>query len=213
MDYQNSIDTITRYALGEQIDDASYNMIRLFTDYGNIGDIAEVIVSNYMGYKNAEDSIHGCDAFNTEGRAVEIKTERKTPLAGNAAWTSTNYEDKLIKLIKSDQEYLQVGFTSKGRLIYIIRTELNKTGIITKIGEAIENHKGKSTNLTPKTTHTQLGDNFEVVYLSEKYLNKTPVSGVFKKKLLENYKKDLTNSVECRNVRYSQEKGNDYVYS
>ena len=199
MDYQNSIDTITRYALGEQIDDASYNMIRLFTDYGNIGDIAEVIVSNYMGYENADDSIHGCDAFNTEGRAVEIKTERELPISGKASWTSTNYEDKLIKLIKSDQEYLQVGFTEKGRLIYIIRTELNKTGVIAKIGHIIENSTGKS-NITPKTTHTQLGDNFEVVYLSEKYLNKTHVNNVFKKKLLKNYKKDLTISEKCCNV-------------
>lgn len=190
MNTQKELDVLVKYATGERIDDTSYGLIRFFLQHINLGTIAEAIVSNFLGYKNSDASIHGEDAINREGRPVEIKSESAIPLSGNAAWNSTNYEEKVDSLYNSNQEFILSGFTKEGRLVYILRMNLNDTGIIDSLYDQTMIGAGnRKKNLTPKTTHTVLPNNFEVVYLSEKYLNKTKFNNVFKQKILAAYQK------------------------
>ncbi len=142
------------------------------------GEIKEKIVTEVLGYDQNIETIHGCDAYNN-GRPVEIKSETVSyqnrggtqevrPLAGNAAWTSTNYEEKVIKLVEEDQEFVLAGFSSKGKIAYILSCNLNDTEIPDCILESIErngtNKNKKSANITPKSSHTHLSK-FEVKYL------------------------------------------------
>ena len=180
----NTIEGYTAYAKGETIDDAIYPYVRDVLENFASGEIKEKIVANVLGYKQSSESIHGEDAFNND-RLVEIKCETATPLCGAAAWTSTNTFTKLEKLFESDQEFVLAGWTKKGRLVYILSCNLNDTDVIAKIEETINRHKIRSSNLTPKTTHTQLGDaSLNLLYFNEKYVDETDISKPFLSKLI-----------------------------
>ena len=48
---------------------------------------------------------------------------------------------------------------------------MNDTDIIVKISDKIHEHRIRTSNLTPKTTHTQLGDaDVKLLYFNEKDL-------------------------------------------
>ena len=173
----------TAYAKGETIDDAIYPYVRHVLENFASGELKEKIVTSVLGYEQSNDSIHGEDALNNN-RPVEIKCETATPLCGAAAWTSTNTDIKLQKLFESDQEFVLAGWTKKGRLVYIISCNLNDTDIIVKISDKIHKHRVRTSNLTPKTTHTQLGDaDVKLLYFNEKYVDETEISKPFLEKL------------------------------
>jgi len=168
---EDTIKSYVAYAKGETIDDTIYPFVRDVLENYASGELKEKIVTEILGYTQSLDSIHGCDAFNN-GRPVEIKCETATPLSGKAAWTSTNNVTKLKKLRDSDQEFVLAGWSTKGRLIYLISCNLNDTDIIDKVEEAINRCKVRTTNLTPKTSHVQLGNaelNFK--FINEKYID------------------------------------------
>lgn len=182
----NTIEGYTAYAKGEIIDDAVYPYVRDVLENFASGELKEKIVTNVLGYKQSSESIHGEDAFNND-RPVEIKCETATPLCGAAAWTSTNTSTKLQKLLESDQEFVLAGWSKKGRLVYILSCNLNDTDVIVKIEETINRHRIRTSNLTPKTTHTQLGDaDVKLLYFNEKYVDETDISKPFLNKL-KNY--------------------------
>ena len=180
------------YATGERIKmDNNHRITRhvqfVMKNFAS-GEIKEKIITRVLGYEQNTDNIHGCDAFNN-GRPVEIKTETVSfkpdgsvnPLAGNAAWGSTNYEDKLKKLVEENQELVLAGFSPYGKLGYIISCNLNDTTIAECIMETLRRTKAntsrKATNVTPKTTHAQLGK-FEVKYLHRSLVQLALPSGM-----------------------------------
>jgi len=161
----------TAYAIGERIDDAIYPYVQDILENFASGELKEKIVTNVLGYEQSNESIHGEDALNNK-RPVEIKCETATPLCGAASWTSTDCYEKLEKLEKSDQEFVLAGWSKKGRIIYILSCNLNDTMIIPKIDETINRNRLRSKNVTPKSTHTQLGDaEITFKYINEKYIN------------------------------------------
>ena len=179
----NTIEGYTAYAKGEIIDDAVYPYVRDVLENFASGELKEKIVTNVLGYKQSSESIHGEDAFNND-RPVEIKCETATPLCGKATWGSTNTSTKLQKLFESDQEFVLAGWSKKGRLVYILSCNLNDTDVIVKIEETINRHRVRTSNLTPKTTHTQLGDaDAKLLYFNKKYVDETEISKPFLTKL------------------------------
>lgn len=187
------LDDYVSYATGERManDEISLRVrkhVQFVMKNFASGEIKEKIITRVLGYEQNTDNIHGCDAFNN-GRPVEIKTETVSfkpdgsvnPLAGNAAWGSTNYEEKLKKLVEEDQELVLAGFSPYGKLGYIISCNLNDTTIAECIMETLKRTKAntsrKATNVTPKTTHAQLGK-FEVKYLHRSLVQLALPSGM-----------------------------------
>lgn len=168
---EDTLKSYVAYAKGETIDDTIYPFVRDVLENYASGELKEKIVTEILGYTQSLDSIHGCDAFNNE-RPVEIKCETATPLSGRASWTSTNNDTKVQKLRDSDQEFVLAGWSTKGRLIYIISCNLNDTDIIDNVEEWINRCKIRTTNITPKTTHVQLGNaELDFKLINEKYID------------------------------------------
>ncbi len=181
-DYDHSLSLYADYCIGKKIPDRDYSLIRFGAMGMDMRKVGEPIISKILNYEDAPH-IHGADSYNPiRKKLVEIKCETQLPLSGKASWGSTKTLEKLHKLKKEDQEYIQAGFEKKGRLVYIIQKDLNDTDIPSKLLERIE-----AGSTTPKTGHKQIGDEFKVLYLNQRYLDNTPISGPFKKKLIANY--------------------------
>lgn len=186
MDYTPVITNLVKYAIGEKVNNAVYPYLRLMMQQG-VGKPGELIVASVLGFEVRNQCIHGEDAYNhTSNCLVEIKCESDSDsqqLSGNAAWNSIQSNTKVQKLWDDNMQLAQAGFTKKGRLVYILTKMINETSIPGKIQEYLSCNMSK----TPKTTHVQLGDYFDVPYLNKKYLERVGMSKPFKEKLLNNY--------------------------
>ena len=183
---KTALENMTAYAKGEMLSEESYSIVDYIFKSFALGELKEKICNEILGYDQSNESIHGKDGYNN-GRGVEHKTEKKPPLSGEAAWSSTKDFGKLRQLIDSDQEYCQSGWTRKGRLIYVLSMNLNDTDIPHKIGEYISKNQYNPKPWTPKTGHKHFGNaDVNLVYFNEKYAEENIFSGPFLNKI-KNY--------------------------
>jgi len=183
----NADDLMVKYLKGETIEQPIYDLVRRWAMCMDMRKTGEPLICKIINY-TPNLHIHGHDATSPIGRWSELKIETETDstsLSGKASWQSTTDLRKLDKLREEDQELIQSGIDYKGRLVYILRKDINETRILGKLHERII-----AKSKTPKTTHTQLGDDFEILYLNkdklEKVKSRNKISLEFYQKLVDN---------------------------
>jgi len=184
----NADNQMVKYLLGETIEAGIvYDLVRRSAMCMDMRKHGEPLICKIINY-TPNLAVHGHDATSPTGRLAEIKIESETESSkfeANAVWGSTIDLPKLQKLKQEDQEIIQAGVDYKGRLVYILRKNINETRIPGKLYERV-----MAKSKTPKTTHTQLGDDFEILYLNrdklEKVKSRNNIVSKFYQKLVDN---------------------------